>query len=118
MTKQKNRINLTLDDELYATITAIAELSGQPKASLIADLLGDLKPHLDMTIDFHRQIKENKMKLSDARRAYIDMLANTGDIIQQVQGDLNNAFKEINQETDEELDNVASRRKGNQSVYR
>lgn len=113
MTKQnqRNRINLTLDDDLYATISAISELSGQPKASIITDLLNDFKPHLDMTIEFHQNIKENKMKLSDARQAFLEVLNNAGDIIHHAQGQLNTAYKEFNKETDEELDNATNSRK-------
>lgn len=113
MTEQnhRNRINLTLDDDLYATISQISELSGQPKASLINDLLTDMKPHLDMTIQFHRNIKENKMKLSDARQILLQALHDAGDVIHNAQGQLNIAYKEINKETDEESDNATNSRK-------
>ena len=47
MAKQRNRVNLTLDDDMFATLTELSELSGTPRAALINDLLTDVKPHLD-----------------------------------------------------------------------
>ena len=58
--KQKNRVNLTLDDDLYMTLNELSELSGTPKATIVHELLTDVKPHLDLSIDLIKKIKANK----------------------------------------------------------
>ena len=47
MAKQRNRVNLTLDDELFETLTELSELSGTPRAAIINELLTEVKPQLD-----------------------------------------------------------------------
>jgi hypothetical protein len=106
MTKQKNRINLTLDDDLYATLTELSELSETPKATIINDFLQDVKPHLDLSIDLIKKLKANQMQMTDAKMVFNNLLADAGDIIANAQGEMNRALREINKP--EELDNATN----------
>lgn len=106
MTKQKNRINLTLDDDLYATLTELSELSETPKATIINDFLQDVKPYLDLSIDLIKKLKANQMQMTDAKMVFNNLLADAGDIIANAQGEMNRALREINKP--EELDNATN----------
>ncbi|WP_287243668.1 hypothetical protein [Pseudoalteromonas sp.] len=108
MSKQRNRINLTLDDDLYSVITELSQLSDTPRASIIHELLNDVKPQLQVSIDLIKKLKANEMQMSNARQVFLDMLMDTGDVIHQAQGEFNKALREINKETDEELDNATN----------
>jgi predicted DNA-binding protein len=98
MTKQKNRVNLTLDDELFATLTELSELSGTPKATIINDFLVDIKPNLDLSIDLIKKLKANQMQMSDAKNVFNNLLADAGDLLANAHQDMNNALREINKE--------------------
>ena len=98
MTKQKNRVNLTLDDELFATLTELSELSGTPKATIINDFLVDIKPNLDLSIDLIKKLKANQMQMSDAKNVFNNLIADAGDLLAHAQKDMNNALREINKE--------------------
>lgn len=102
MNKQRNRVHLTLDDDLYATLTELSELSDTPRAALINELLIDVKPHLDMSIDLIKKLKANQMQMSDARMIVNNLIADAGDVINQAQGDINKALREINKPEEEE----------------
>lgn len=96
--KQKNRVNLTLDDDLYMTLNELSELSGTPKATIVHELLTDVKPHLDLSIDLIKKIKANKLQMTDARKVINNLLADTGDIITNAQGELNRVLREVNKD--------------------
>lgn len=96
--KQKNRVNLTLDDDLYMTLNELSELSGTPKATIVHELLTEVKPHLDLSIDLIKKIKANKLQMTDARKVVNNLLADAGDIITNAQGELNRALREVNKD--------------------
>ena len=96
--KQKNRVNLTLDDDLYMTLNELSELSGTPKATIVHELLTDVKPHLDLSIDLIKKIKANKLQMTDARKVVNNLLSDAGDIITNAQGELNRALREVNKD--------------------
>ena len=98
MTKQRNRVNLTLDDELFATLTELSELSGTPRAALINELLTDVKPHLDLSIDLMKKLKSNQMQMSDAKAIFNNLVADAGDVINHAQSEVNNVLREINKD--------------------
>ncbi len=106
MTKQRNRVNLTLDDELFATLTELSELSGTPRAAIINELLTDVKPHLDLSIDLIKKLKTNQMQMSDAKMVINNLVADAGDVINHAQGEVNKALREINKPDEESKDNV------------
>ena len=112
MTKQKNRVNLTLDDELFATLSELSELSGTPRAAIINDLLTDMKPHLDLSIDLIKKLKANQMQMKDARLIFNNLIADAGDIINHAQGEMTKALREINQPDDKELNSATNSGKG------
>ena len=106
MTKQRNRVNLTLDDELFATLTELSELSGTPRAAIINELLTEVKPQLDLSIDLIKKLRANEMQMSDARMVFNNLIADAGDVINQAQGDINRALREINKPDEESDDNA------------
>lgn len=112
MTKQRNRVNLTLDDELFATLSELSELSGTPRAAIINDLLTDMKPHLDLSIDLIKKLKANQMQMTDARLIFNNLIADAGDIINHAQGEVTRALREINKPIDEELNSATDSGKG------
>lgn len=111
MTKQRNRVNLTLDDELFATLTELSELSGTPKAAIINELLTEVKPHLDLSIDLIKKLKANQMQMTDARMIFNNLVADAGDVINHAQGEVNRALREINKPDEESDDNATDNRK-------
>ncbi|MBH0131639.1 hypothetical protein AB0G00_37025 [Nocardia salmonicida] len=111
MAKQRNRVNLTLDDDMFATLTELSELSGTPRAALINDLLTDVKPHLDLSIDLMKKLKANEMQMSDARMIFNNLVADAGDVINHAQGEVNRALREINKPDEESEDNATDNRK-------
>ena len=111
MTKQRNRVNLTLDDELFATLTEFSELSGTPRAAIINELLTDVKPHLDLSIDLIKKLKANQMQMTDAKMVFNNLIADAGDVINHAQGEMNRALREINK-NDEEQEDATDNGKG------
>lgn len=57
---QRNRINLTIPDDLHDLIAELSELTDEPKARIIRNLLYDLKPALQMTRDGLLSLKNNQ----------------------------------------------------------
>ena len=110
MAKQRNRVNLTLDDELFETLTELSELSGTPRAAIINELLTEVKPQLDLSIDLIK-LRANEMQMSDARMVFNNLIADAGDVINQAQGDINRALREINKPDEESEDNATDNRK-------
>lgn len=110
--KKRIRVQVTIDEEMNGLLEEIYSLTGTPKATTIGEFMNDIKPHLKMSIDLMKKIKANEMKMSDARMVFNNLLADYGDVIHQAQGDLNTVLREINKETDEELNNATTGRKG------
>ena len=111
MTKQRNRVNLTLDDELFATLTELSELSGTPRAAIINELQTDVKPHLDLSTDLIKKLKANQMQMTDAKMVFNNLIADAGDVINHAQGEMNRALREINK-NDEEQEDATDNGKG------
>ena len=109
MTKQRNRVNLTLDDELFATLTELSELSGTPRAAIINELLTDVKQHLDLSIDLIKKLKANQMQMTDAKMVFNNLIADAGDVINHAQGEMNKALREINKNDEEQEDATDNR---------
>ena len=51
MQKQRNRVNLTLSDDVFETLTELSELSGTPRATIIHELIEEVIPQLKVSID-------------------------------------------------------------------
>lgn len=96
--KQRNRVNLTLSDDLFETLSELSDLSGKPKATIIHELLDELVPQLKVSIDLIKKLKSNQIQMTDAKKTFIDMLMEVGDVIHDVQGQVNTAIKEINRD--------------------
>jgi predicted DNA-binding protein len=54
----KKRVALSLPDELDALLTELNDLTGQPKSSIIVQILEDSIPMLRMTIEVLRHSKQ------------------------------------------------------------
>lgn len=60
MTKQRNRIGLTVDDELDDLLTKLSALSDQPKTKIILDIVKDAQPYLEEIIKALEMAKNAK----------------------------------------------------------
>lgn len=60
MPSQKPRLNLTLSEELNATITRLSELTGRPKSTLVVEMLEQYAPVLDKVVLALEQIQSDK----------------------------------------------------------
>lgn len=93
MQKQRNRVNLTLDDEIFNLLTELSSLSDKPKATIINELLNDVKPHLKYAIELLTLLKDEKLTMSQAKTFFNHNLA---DVSEQT-ADL---LRTVNQEED------------------
>lgn len=60
MTKQRNRIGLTVDDELDDLLNKLSALSDQPKTKIILDIVKDAQPYLEEIIKALEMAKNAK----------------------------------------------------------
>lgn len=91
MPSQKPRLNLTLPDDLNATIVRLAELTGKPKSALIVEMLHIYAPVLEQTVFALEQIKENKENGKEiAKKFGFDMLAEANIILGEFSKDVKN----------------------------
>lgn len=65
MPSKKTRINLTVDEDMDELLTALAKLEGKPgkpkpKATLILDILEQMRPHLSGLIDAMQLVEQKK----------------------------------------------------------
>lgn len=104
MTKQRNRINLTLDDELFNTLSELSKLTGTPRATIIHELLTEMKPHLDLSLDLLKKLQANKMQMTDVRMVLNNLVADAGDVINHAQGEVNKALRIINEPIKDKAD--------------
>ena len=81
MQKQRNRVNLTLSDDVFETLTELSELSGTPRATIIHELIEEVIPQLKVSIDLIKKLRANEMQMADAKKVFIDMLVDAGDVI-------------------------------------
>lgn len=88
MQKQRNRVNLTLDDEIFNLLTELSSLSDKPKATIINELLNDVKPHLKYAIELLTLLKDEKLTMSQAKtffnRNLADVSEQTADLLRTV----------------------------------
>ena len=88
MQKQRNRVNLTLDDEIFNLLTELTSLSNKPKATIINELLADVKPHLKYSIELLSLLKDEKLTMSQAKtffnRNLADVSEQTADLLRTV----------------------------------
>lgn len=88
MQKQRNRVNLTLDDEIFNLLTELSSLSDKPKATLINELLNDVKPHLEYSIELLNLLQNEKLTMSQAKtffnRNLADVNEQTADLLRTV----------------------------------
>ena len=60
MTKQRNRIGLTVDDELDDLLNKLSALSDQPKTKIILDIVKDAQPYIEEIIKALEMAKNAK----------------------------------------------------------
>lgn len=89
MPSQKPRLNLTLPDDLYATIQKLADLQGVPKTRIITDLLIQHQPILEAVIAALEQInadKANSVQVTKdfAQKLLLDANVLLGDMSKEV----------------------------------
>ena len=60
MPSKKTRINLTVDDDLNELQTALSKIDGKPKATLIVDILEQMRPHLTELLHAMELVEQKK----------------------------------------------------------
>lgn len=60
MPSKKTRINLTVDDDLNELLTALSKLEDKPKATLIIDILEQMRPHLTDLLHAMQLVEQKK----------------------------------------------------------
>ena len=60
MPSKKTRINLTVDDDLNELLTALSKIDGKPKATLIVDILEQMRPHFKDLIKAMELVEQKK----------------------------------------------------------
>ena len=85
---KKNRIGLTLSDELDGVITTLAKLTNSPKTAVITELLMEALPVMETVILALQEAKEGK------QQAAIDTMAN---FLKDASGIVNQAHIEFGQ---------------------
>lgn len=93
---KRHRINLTVSDDLFSTLTEIHELTGQPRAAIINELLEEVRPQLNVMLDLNRKLRANKIEMSEAKQFVMNMLIDVNDNLNDVQADLNIKLRKIN----------------------
>lgn len=83
------KIGITIPHDLDKDFDELAELTGVRKATLITDLLLNVQPHLQKSIEYSKLIKKHEMTLDDARKYFFGMLAD-------YQQEVSDAIREIN----------------------
>lgn len=96
MQKQKNRVHLTLPDDVYNTLTELSELSGTPRATIITELMAEVIPQLKVSIELIKKLKANEMEMTEAKDVFINMLIDAGDVINTAQGQIHDVQGQLN----------------------
>lgn len=60
--RQNPRVNLTLPPDLLAVIQRYAEISGKSTSRMIRELLVELRPTFEMTIEAYDQVQQGKVE--------------------------------------------------------
>lgn len=60
MPSKKTRINLTVDDDMNELLTALSKIDGKPKATLITDILEQMRPHLTELLHAMELVEQKK----------------------------------------------------------
>ena len=63
MPTKKTRINLSVDDDMNELLTALSKFEGKPKATLITDILEQMRPHLTDLLHAMELVVEQKKTL-------------------------------------------------------
>lgn len=60
MANRKNRIAISVTDELDDLLVKLSELSGQPKSKIILDIMEDAQPYLEQVVNALEMAKNAK----------------------------------------------------------
>ena len=60
MPTKKTRINLSVDDYMNELLTALSKFEGKPKATLITDILEQMRPHLTDLLHAMELVEQKK----------------------------------------------------------
>ncbi len=104
---QRNRVHLTLDDDLYKVLTELSALSGKPRATIIHDLLNDAKPHLRISIELLKKLKANELELKDTKvkETFLDLVGEQLNILDTAQDDFAKLARDTANKLKEEIEN-------------
>ncbi|MGP5179286.1 MULTISPECIES: hypothetical protein [Psychrobacter] len=60
MPTKKTRINLSVDDDMNEMLIALSKIDGKPKATLIVDILEQMRPHFKELIKAMELVEQKK----------------------------------------------------------
>lgn len=74
--RASQRVLLSLPPDVYKTITRLSKVMSKPRAEIIRELMGEMKPTLDMMADGLEQAKKGQK-----RKALLAMQKMTGEAL-------------------------------------
>lgn len=86
---RSRRVQVTLPWSLWELVTELADLTGTPRSSIIAELLVEVRPALETTIDALKLIKDRPL---EAQRLMANFTAENIGYVMQQQLELNDAI--------------------------
>ena len=60
MPSKKTRVNLTVDDDLNAVLDSLAEMEGIPKATMIVNILEEMRPYFSDLLAAMQLVEQKK----------------------------------------------------------
>jgi chemotaxis regulatin CheY-phosphate phosphatase CheZ len=76
MAHQNPRVNLTLPQDIYDMLGRMSAVTGQPRATIVRELLIDAKPHLDVIIQALILAKQEKLEAMESLVPTLERLSN------------------------------------------
>lgn len=86
MAHQNPRVNLTVPPDIFDLLGRLSDVTGQPKATIVRELLIDAKPHFEAIIQALILAKEQKVEA-------LESLVPTLDRLSQEAKDLGQSFR-------------------------
>lgn len=77
--RPSHRVLLSLPPDVYKTITRLSKVMSKPRAEIIRELLGEMKPTLEMMAD-----GLEKAKKGQKRKALLAMQKMTGEALKEL----------------------------------
>lgn len=84
---KRTRVNLTLKDDIHDTLVALSSLTGRSKAGIVTDLLYEVQPSLDLTVEALRSLKQEN-RINDSLLNMLKLAQHGGLIAEEMAQEL------------------------------